>query len=147
MLGGSQGGGTVAEKARPVEYYYATIPDEPGTGAKVLAQLQQAGVNLVACLAFPSEKGKTQIDVVPENASALRDAAGKAGLKLTGPRKAFLVQGDDRVGAVADVMKKLAEARINITAAAAAAAGGGRYGMILWVAQADHAKAAKALGA
>jgi hypothetical protein len=137
----------VAEKTRSVEYYYATIPDEPGTGSKVLSQLQQANVNLLACLAFPSEKGKTQIDVVPENAGALKEAAGKAGLKLTGPRKAFLVQGEDRVGAVAEVMKKLAEARINITAAAAAAAGGGRYGMILWVAQADHAKAAKALDA
>ncbi len=137
----------MAEKTRAVEYYYATIPDEPGTGSKVLSQLQQAGVNLLACLAFPSEKGKTQVDVVPENAGALKEAAGKAGLKLTGPRKAFLVQGDDHVGAVAEVMKKLAEARINITAAAAAAAGSGRYGMILWVAQVDHAKAAKALGA
>ena len=29
----------------------------------------------------------------------------------------------------------------------AAAAGSGRYGMVLWVAQGDHAKAAKALGA
>jgi len=137
----------VAEKVRSVEYYYATVPDEPGTGSKVLSQVQQAGVNLLACLAFPSEKGKTQIDLVPENAGALKDAAGKAGLKLTGPRKAFLVQGDDRVGAVAEVMRKLADARINITAAAAAAGGGGRYGMILWVAQGDHAKAAKALGA
>jgi hypothetical protein len=137
----------VAEKVRSVEYYYATIPDEPGTGSKVLAQLQQAGVNLLACLAFPSQKGTTQIDVVPENAAALKEAAGKAGIKLTGPRKAFLVQGDDRVGAVADVMRKLGEARINITAAAAAAAGSGRYGMVLWVAQGDHAKAAKALGA
>ena len=137
----------MAEKVRSVEYYYATVPDEPGTGSKVLSQVQQAGVNLLACLAFPSEKGKTQIDLVPENAGALKDAAGKAGLKLTGPRKAFLVQGDDRVGAVAEVMRKLADARINITAAAAAAGGGGRYGMILWVAQGDHAKAAKALGA
>jgi hypothetical protein len=137
----------VAEKVRSVDYYYATIPDEPGTGSKVLAQLQQAGVNLLACLAFPSQKGTTQIDVVPENAGALKEAAGKAGIKLTGPRKAFLVQGDDRVGAVAEIMRKLGEARINITAAAAAAAGSGRYGMVLWVAQGDHAKAAKALGA
>lgn len=137
----------MAEKVRQVEYYYATVPDEPGTGSKLLSQLQQAGVNLLACLAFPSEKGKTQIDVVPENAGALKEAGAKAGIKLTGPRKAFLVEGDDRVGAVADVTRKLAEAKINITAAAAAAAGGGRYGMILWVAQGDHAKAAKVLGA
>jgi hypothetical protein len=137
----------VAEKTRQVEYYYTTVPDEPGTALKVLSQLQQSGVNLVACLAFPSEKGRSQIDLVAENAGALKEAAGKAGIKLTGPRKAFLVQGDDRVGAVADAIRKLAEAQVNITATAAAAAGSGRYGMILWVAQGDHAKAAKALGA
>ena len=137
----------MAEKVRSVEYYYATIPDEPGTGSKVLAQLQQAGVNLLACLAFPSEKGKTQIDVVPENAVALKEAAGKAGVKLTGPRKAFLVQGDDRVGAVSDTTAKLAEAGINVTAAAATAAGSGRYGMILWVAAADYERSAEVLGA
>jgi hypothetical protein len=135
----------VAENTRQVEYYYATVPDEPGTALKVLSQLQQAGVNLAACLAFPSEKGRSQIDLVPENAGALKEAAGKAGIKLTGPRKAFLVQGDDRVGAVADVIRRLAEAKINITATAASAAGGGRYGMILWVAPGDYAKAAKAL--
>lgn len=50
------------------------------------------------------------------------------------------------MGAVADVTRRLSDARINITAAAAASAGGGRYGMILWVAQADYETAAKALG-
>jgi len=136
----------VAEKIRQVEYYYTTVPDEPGTASKVLSQLQQAGVNLVAYLAFPSEKSKSQIDLVPENVGALKEAAGKSGVRLTGPRKAFLVQGDDRVGAVAEVTRKLADAKINITAAAATSAGGGRYGMIIWVAVGDQAKAAKALG-
>ena len=60
--------------------------------------------------------------------------------------KEFLIQGDDRMGAVADVTQKLADARVNITAAAAAAAGGGRCAMVVRVAQTDHGKAAKALG-
>ena len=58
-----------------------------------------------------------------------------------------VVQGDDRVGAVADTTAKLAEANINVTAAAATGAGSGRYGMILWVAPADLERAADALGA
>jgi len=137
----------MADAVRRTEYYYATGPDEPGAGARVLAQLQQARVNLAAYLGFPSGKGQSQIDLVPENAGALKQAAEKAGLKLTGPKRAFLIQGDDRVGAVADVARKLAEAKINITAAAAASGGGGRYGMVVWVPQADYEKAAKALGA
>jgi hypothetical protein len=51
------------------------------------------------------------------------------------------------VGAVAEATARLAEASINITAIAAAAAGAGRYGMIIWVAPADYARAAEALGA
>jgi hypothetical protein len=137
----------MADAVRRTEYYYATVPDEPGAGARVLAQLQQARVNLAAYLGFPSGKGQSQIDLVPEDAGALKQAADKAGLKLTGPKRAFLIQGDDRVGAVADVARKLGEAKVNITAAAAASAGGGRYGMVLWVPEADYEKAAKALGA
>lgn len=136
----------MAEAIRAVEYYYVTVPDQPGTASRVLFQLKEAGVNLLAYLAFPSGKGQSQVDLVPQDAAALKKASEKGGLKLTGPRKAFLIQGDDRVGAVADVTQKLADAKVNITAAAAAAAGGGRYAMVLWVAQADHAKAAKALG-
>ncbi len=77
----------------------------------------------------------------------LRDAAERAGITLSEAKRAFLIQGDDRVGAVADTTSKLAEANINITAAAATGAGGGRYGMILWVAPADYDRAAEALGA
>jgi hypothetical protein len=112
-----------------------------------LAQLKEAGVDLSAYLGFPAGRGRqSQIDLVPQDAGALRRTAEKAGLALTGPKPAFLIQGDDRVGAVADVTRRLSDARINITAAAAAWAGGGRYGMILWVAQSDYETAARALG-
>ena len=131
---------------RSVEYCYVTVPNKSGAGLEVLSRLRERGVNLVAYLGFPSAKGKSQIDLVPEDPAALKQAAKKAGLKLSSAKRAFVVQGSDRVGAVADVTRKLADAKINITAAAACAAGDGRYGMILWVAPADHRKAVKALG-
>lgn len=136
----------MADIVRRVDYYYVTVPDRPGAGLKILSQLKEAGVNLGAYLGFPSARGKSQIDLFSEDFAALKRVAEKAGLKLAGPRKAFLIQGDDRVGAVADLMRPLAEAKINIKAAAAASAGGGRYGMMLWVAQAAYEKAARALG-
>jgi predicted amino acid-binding ACT domain protein len=73
-------------------------------------------------------------------------AAARAGITLSEAKRAFLVQGGDRVGAVADTTAKLAEANINVTAAAATGAGSGRYGMILWVAPADYENAAGVLG-
>lgn len=89
----------------------------------------------------------SQIDLVPEDPESLREVARQAGLTLSDVKRAFLIQGDDWVGAVADITAKLAEASINVTAAAATGAGSGRYGVILWVAQADVDRASAALGA
>jgi hypothetical protein len=137
----------MADTVRGVEYYYVTVPDEPGEGQRILSALKDSGVNLLAFLGFPLGDGRSQIDLVPEEPQQLRDAAEQAGVTLSETKRAFLIQGDDRVGAVADTVAKLAEANINLTAAAAAGAGSGRYGMILWVAPADYDRAADALGA
>ena len=137
----------MADTVRSVEYRYATVPDAPGEVQRVLSALREGGVNLVAFLGFPAGGGQSQIDLVPEDPASLRDAAEQAGVTLSEPKQAFLIQGDDRVGAVADATGKLAEADINVTAAAAVTAGSGRYGMIVWVDPADYERAASTLGA
>jgi hypothetical protein len=137
----------MADTVQGVEYHYVTVPDAPGAVQRILSSFQESGVNLVAFLGFPLGGGQSQIDLVPEDAASLRAAAERAGVQLSEAKRAFLVQGDDRVGAVAEATSKLAEANVNITAAAAVAAGSGRYGMMLWVAPADYEKAAGALGA
>jgi hypothetical protein len=137
----------MAEVVRRVEYFYVTVPDAPGEGDRILSALKQSGVNLLAFLAFPLEGGQAQIDLVPVDPASLQAAAEQAGLTLSARKQAFLVQGDERVGAVAETTAKLAKAGINVTAAAATAAGSGSYGMILWVAGEDLERAAGALGA
>jgi len=136
----------MADTVRLVEYFYITTPQKPGVGAAVLNELRQAGVNLLGFSGFPSGRG-AQIDFVPEDAAAFRAAAKKAKWKVTGPKKAFLIAGDDRTGAVADFLGRLADAKINVTAVDAACAGAGRYGAILWVAPRDVTRAARVLGA
>jgi hypothetical protein len=137
----------MADTVRRIDYYYVTVPDTPGEGQRILSTLKESGVNLLAFLGFPSGGGQTQIDLVPEDPHSLREAAEGAGITLSEAKRAFLIQGDDRVGAVADTTAKLAEANVNVTAAAATGAGAGRYGMIIWVAAADYERAADALGA
>ena len=136
----------MADTVRVVEYFYVTAPQKPGVGAAILNELRRAGVNLLAFSGFPSGRG-AQIDFIPEDGAAFRAAAKKAKWKLTGPKKAFLIAGDDRPGVVADMLQKLADAKINVTAVDAACAGAGRYGAILWVAPRDVGRAAQALGA
>jgi len=135
----------MADAVRLVEYFYMTTPQKPGVGAAVLNELRRAGVNLLAFSGFPAGRG-AQIDFIPEDAAAFRAAAKQAKWKLTGPKKAFLISGDDRAGAVAELLQKLADAKINVTAVDAACAGAGRYGAILWVAPRDVTRAARALG-
>jgi hypothetical protein len=136
----------MADTVRSVDYYYVTIPDAPGEGQRLLSALEDSRVNLLAFLGFPASGGKSQIDLVPEDAQALRAAAEQAGVTLSEAKRAFLIQGDDRVGAVAETAAKLAGANVNLTAAAATSAGSGRFGMILWVPAADYERAAEALG-
>jgi hypothetical protein len=70
----------------------------------------------------------------------------KMGIKLVGPMDAFLIQGEDRVGAVADVLIKLGQAKINVTTMQAVATGAERYGAILWVKPRYVGKASQLLG-
>ena len=136
----------MADAVQRVQYFYTEVSDKPGEGAKVLGMLKEAGVNLLAFSGFPKGR-RAQIDFIPTDQAAFKAAARKAKVKLVGPKTGFLVQGDDRVGAVAELMTKLSEAGINVTALDAVTAGAGRYGVVLWVKPRDVNKAAKTLGA
>ena len=135
----------MAETVRTADYFYVMVPDKPGEGARVLGELRSAGVNLVAYSGFPSGRG-AQLDVVPTDPAAFQAVAKQKKWKVKGPKRAFLIEGDDRVGACADVPGRLAAAKINVTAMDALA-GGGRYAAILWVKPRDVKKTASVLGA
>jgi hypothetical protein len=136
----------MSDMIRKVDYFYIEAADKPGEGARVLRALRDEGINLLAFSGFP-QGPKAQIDFIPENPAAFEAAAKRVGLKLSAKKTGFLIQGEDRTGAVAEIMGKLADAKINVTAIDAVSAGGGRYGAILWVKPKDVVKAAQALGA
>ncbi len=136
----------MAETIQRVQYFYTELPDKPGEGAKVLSMLKDEGINLLAFSAFPQGR-HSQLDFIPVDQTAFKAAAKKAKLKLAGPKTGFLIQGDDRVGALTDILTRLAEAKINVTAVDAVAAGVGRYGALLWVKTRAVNKAAQILGA
>jgi hypothetical protein len=137
----------MADRVRKVNYCYLTVPARAGQGAKVLGQLKDAGVDLLAFTGFPTKAGKAQIDLVAQDMAGVRRVARKNDWRLSANKKGFLVQGSDKVGAVHRHVQKLADLRINVTAADAVAAGQGRYGMLLWVKPKDYARAARALKA
>jgi len=137
----------MADRVRRVNYAYLMVPNRPGQGARITDELREAGVSLLAYTAFPTRGGRAQVDLIAEDLGAIRRIARRNGWRLSDARKGFLVQGDDRVGAVHNHLKKLADRKINVTAADAVTAGKGRYGMLLWVKPKDYARAAAALRA
>ena len=136
----------MADVIRKVSYFAMDVVDKPGEAARVLTALSRAGVNLLAFSGFPRGK-RAQLDFIPEDVELFRRALSTAKLKVQSKKTGFLVQGDDRPGAVAEVLQKLADAAINVTAVDGVSAGAGRWGAILWVKPQSVNKAAKVLQA
>jgi hypothetical protein len=136
----------MASTVRKIDYFAMNVSNRRGEAARILDSLREQGVNLLAFTGFPDKRG-AQIDFVPENTAAFKAAARRDKLVLRAKKSGFLVQGDDRPGALSRVLDKLAEARINVTAVDAMCAGKNRFGALLWVKQKDVTKAKRALGA
>jgi len=91
----------MTDSIRKVDYFKAQVQDKAGEGARILSALLGEGINLLAFTGFPRGR-RTQLDFIPENGPAFRKAARKAGLEVT-KNTAFLVQGQDRPGVIAEI--------------------------------------------
>ncbi len=131
---------------RKASYYSMKVPQRPGAGAQLLAQLKAAKVNLLAFTGFPAGGG-AQVDFIPQDNAKFAKAARKAKLKLSVRKTVFLMQGNDKVGALTQALGKLAKARINLVSLQAVTAGKRRFGAVFWVKAKDVAKASRALKA
>ena len=130
---------------KEVEYYYTVVADKPGEARRLLDFLSEKTVNLLALTAFPVGEGKSQVDLFPAEPETLKEAAEDAEITLVGPKKAFLLQGEDQIGALYDFHLKLANAGINIYACNGVVDGTGRFGYVIWVDPVDFEEASKVL--
>jgi hypothetical protein len=128
-----------------LDYYSVVVPNKPGKGAHLLGVLKEAGVNFVAVWGYPVGKSKARFDLVAEDPALLKKAAKQLKIDLGKKRTAFQITGADRPGAVAEILAKLAEKKINVEAVQAVSAGAGVFGALLQVDADDVKKAAKAL--
>ena len=131
---------------RRVEYFTITVHDQPGEAYKLLSQLADLGLNLVAFTAVPVGPLRAQLTIFPDDALKMADAARKGGFTLDGPHPALLVQGDDELGALARIHVKIYEANVNVYASSGVADGRGSFGYVIYVKPEDYQRAATALG-
>src|SRR5262245_23640635 len=107
----------MADQVKKMSYCYLNLPNRAGQGDRVLGALERAGINLLAFTAFPGDRGTAQIDLILDRLGPLQRVARKNGWRLTKAKRGFLVQGQDKVGALHRQVHKLAKQKINITAA------------------------------
>jgi hypothetical protein len=130
---------------RSVEYFYTRVEDEPGRAYGLLANLASEDINLLAFSAVPYGPDHVELTIFPDRSEDFQRVAQKLGWVLTGPQHACLIQGDDHLGALAEIHKRLREANVNIYASTGVTDGEGRYGYVIYVKEEDHQAAAKAL--
>jgi hypothetical protein len=85
------------------------------------------------------------LTLFPDSSQLFLDLARSLGWDVTGPQHACLVQGDDHLGAIAEIQKKLSDAGVNIYASSGVIDGAGHYGYVIYFKEGDHEAAAKAL--
>jgi hypothetical protein len=125
---------------RKLRSYQLAIPDKPGEMARVLQMLRAAGVNLVGAWGFSTWGGQGELFIVPEDHDALLRTTGKAGLSAK-EAICFHVSDENRLGAAAEVLEKIAGAGVNLAGADAVAVGD-ELGMVLWSHEPDKLSAA-----
>ncbi len=135
----------MAAKIRKVDYFYCSVEDQPGESYKLLSFLANVGVNLLAFHAIPIGPFRTQFTLFPEDSNKLVSEGEKAKLNLDGPNPAFLIQGDDEIGALVKVHEKLFNAQINVFSSTAVTNGKGSFGYVLYVRPDQYKRAAEAL--
>lgn len=135
----------MALSVRTMEYFYTRVEDEPGRAYELLAKLASEEISLLAFSAVPYGANHVELTIFPDRAENLLRAAEALGWTLTGPQHACLIQGDDHLGALAAIQKKLFDAGVKIYASSGVTDGQGRFGYVIYFREGDHVAAARAL--
>lgn len=130
---------------RRVDYFNTEVRDRPGEAYRLLSSLAAQKVNLLAFNAVPFGAENTQLVLFPEDTDQLTRVAERADLVLHGPFRAFLIQGDDELGALAEIHLALANVGVNVYASSGVTDSRGGFGYIIYVRPEQFEDAARAL--
>jgi hypothetical protein len=135
----------MAINIQAVEYFYTRVENESGNAYELLAQLASEDINLLAFSAVPFGPDHVELTIFPEMSRNFQALAARSGWMVTGPQHAILIQGDDRLGVLAEIHRKLDEAGVRVYASSGVTDGQGRYGYVIYTREADHQSAVNAL--
>ncbi len=89
------------------------LEDRPGTLAAMGELLGSAGINIEG-ICGAQDGGQSVVHILVENSPAAREVLETGGFTVTGVRDVFVLNIEDRPGALGELSRKLAEAEVNI---------------------------------
>ena len=135
----------MACSVRRVDYFTTTVRDQPGAAYRLLTT--QRPRDQPACVYGGSDWTLAHAATLfPEDTGKLAREAQKDCLVLDGSHPALLVQGDDELGALAELHMRLSDARVNVYASTGVADGRGSFGYIIYVRPEEYDRAVVSLG-
>jgi hypothetical protein len=130
--------------ARKIEVLTVKLDAKPGALAQVLGAFREATVNVTASWGYQMGPGEAQAHFFTSDLDRAKKALSTLG-KSPRTEVAFWVEDADKIGNYHTVLDKMAKAGVNIEATDAFGIGG-KFATVIFVAEADVPKAAKALG-
>lgn len=130
--------------ARKIEVLTVKLDPKPGALVQVLEAFREAKVNVTASWGYQMGPGEAQAHFFTSQLDQAKRALTKLG-KTPRTESAFWVEDADQIGNYHGVLRKIADAGLNVEATDAFAIGG-RFATVIFVAESDVPKAAKALG-
>lgn len=89
------------------------LEDRPGTLAAMGELLGSAGINMEG-ICGAQDGGQSVVHILVENSPAAREVLEAGGFEVTGIRDVFVLNIEDRPGALGEIARKLADAEVNI---------------------------------
>lgn len=89
------------------------LEDRPGTLAAMGELLRSAGINIEG-ICGAQDGGQSVVHILVENSPVAREVLKAGGFSVTGVREVFVMNIEDRPGALGEVCRKLADAEVNI---------------------------------
>ena len=135
---------TATMTVKRVKSFVIDVENKPGVLAQYLKGLREGGVNLKGLWGFATMAGNAKIHCIPEDEGKFRQACKKMG-KEPRERISFSVSGEDRVGALCELLDKVAAANISFNALDAISSGNS-FGAYIWGDRTNSDALGKALG-
>lgn len=125
-------------------YFSIHGKDKPGEISAITAALMSAGVDCSGIWGFGTSSDRAEIMVVPRHPKDFKALAQKEGWQFS-EGICFHLEGDDKTGALVDILNKIAREKINLKAVDAIAVDSA-FGCYLWAGDAESEQVAQILG-